>query len=1147
MPMEIVPAQELSKLLVAAAQELAEQIQEIDPEEEEQDGAPGEEESASEETATPEDEEPPDEEEMVAAPIADTAKLYPEYFQEVVNGPPLQVREVLVLGIQSETDRWGREYVGRVHLPRVWPEKSPGQPPVKILFCNEKVHADETRVKQGLPPRLLQSTAGNMFLRALKKAGYEDADWAYSTFHKHVPPTDKAPKAAALKRWSLPAAQADLDELQPQVVVGMGRSVFQWLFGSYVDTSEIRGMLMQPPDRPFLVYYLDELNSVLTKPERYEQMIQDLTHLRQELERGTSRETEDSQVEVRPVTTQAKLREWVAQWVKAGVKTLSVDCEWKGRNFIDGKLRSLQIAWSKKDAVFLSFFQCTYPKELGGAPLLVDSPDFTPLDAGNILRPFIQEQDVKFIGHNAVADLVWLVTHLKLDVYGRVEFDTMFAQHTLNEYADLKLERMACRYTNLGRYDMKLWRWKKQHPVDEDDGYGLVPENIIQPYGVLDVIAVWRIRPHLQKQLEAQGPKLLEYWQTQLLPFVTDGFLEMMLCGLPIDVAHLEQMRDKYLAMGQRLQVKFRNDMFAESVRLLAQKFHQLCPGHVSQWRDWETEMLLQQQSWLESDTMQALSGEEQKQAKATIKWSESDEAVSRIQEEIRELLGPQWVALLPFWKHWLGVWHFNGNSTLQMRRWLYEVKELIPLKSTKKDGIVMSWSRVLEVPLERRGLYAPSTDKNSLKTFAVKDDLITHYLQLKMVQTMTKTFLRPDNKETGKKEGVHAWITQKTHRIHANFSLTDTGRPRTWKPNILNWPAQLAKPIEAAFARENEGKPMGLRSGVAAPLDDPNDPWVIVDFDLKTAEVVALAYYAGDQAMIGELTGLDTNYAQIDPMDSDKVARLVPADTQPVPKGCVAENDPKIQRHADGAIKHPKRDLHWEMAEEVTGKPREELDSAVERNGIGKVANFSVPYGSMGPNLERMVEANTGKKPAENTGEKMIAAYQAKRPVAWDFLQKMEQIPLTREGTWQSVSGRIRHFKLGPLIDQDYKPYLLNKLANPLGRKSRNYPMQEIVAATTARALVNFVRWKRTAALIGNPVEAHVFMLLYDAMGVLCRRSCLKRVIPRVRSLLTKENAWDMPSGLRFHFDVDMKIGYRWGVKASKEEMIALKPYLPA
>ena len=109
------------------------------------------------------------------------------------------------------------------------------------------------------------------------------------------------------------------------------------------------------------------------------------------------------------------------------------------------------------------------------------------------------------------------------------------------------------------------------------------------------------------------------------------------------------------------------------------------------------------------------------------------------------------------------------------MRRWLFDVKRFMPLKTTKKDGIQMAWDRVLTLSPEKQAEYTPAADKNSVKVFASKDKLVAQLEELKSVQNITKAFLKePD--EDGTENGLHFWI-QSDMRVHANFALTETGR----------------------------------------------------------------------------------------------------------------------------------------------------------------------------------------------------------------------------------------------------------------------------------------------------------------------------------------------------------------------------------
>ena len=435
--------------------------------------------------------------------------------------------------------------------------------------------------------------------------------------------------------------------------------------------------------------------------------------------------------------------------------------------------------------------------------------------------------------------------------------------------------------------------------------------------------------------------------------------------------------------------------------------------------------------------------------------------------------------------------------------------------------------------------------------------------------------------------------------RVHANFALTETGRNRSWQPNILNWPKAITKPIERAFERINilavkseahkngaevnaeqvkalrllsdgttkdkdrtdamnkllsagheaaaidsfvrlVSKPISVRSAACAP-----EGHALVDMDLKTAEIVSLAYLSGDQNLMRVLTEPDLQFARVDKDNPKKAKRICYNDNVRLPESArdasllIGMDDPSILRDAQGQIMHPLRDMHWELTEATAGKPRELLSEDTDRSGIGKVGNFSVPYGATGTLLERMIEANTGVKPPEGTGDKMILAHAEAYPTATDFQLRMERC-IEDPGFYRSISGRVRHFFYTNLGDlSDLKDYTREGILSPLKRQARNFPHQELVAATTARALLRFIKERRERGM-----SSRIMMLLYDAMTGIVPFEELKEAVPLLRNCLTIWTPWTA-NGKTFNFDVDVGIGFRWGVKPTKEEKALLAQYL--
>lgn len=313
---------------------------------------------------------------------------------------------------------------------------------------------------------------------------------------------------------------------------------------------------------------------------------------------------------------------------------------------------------------------------------------------------------------------------------------------------------------------------------------------------------------------------------------------------------------------------------------------------------------------------------------------------------------------------------------------------------------------------------------------------------------------------------------------------------------------------------------------------------------DLKTAEVVALAYQSGDETMIRVLTEDDLQFARVDKDNPKKVVRIAYNENSGFPESehdkslLVAADDPRILRKSDGLVIHPKRDLHWEMAEAVAGKPREKLDERLYRDGCGKVGNFSIPYGASATLLERLIEVNTGIKPKEGTGDLMIETWSTRYPQAAQF-QKEMAVCVETPGEWRSLSGRVRHFFYASLIEiNDMKDNSRNKILTGLERQARNFPCQELVGATTGKALLLFIEQRKKLNL-----DSRVGILLYDAIAAFSPLEQAKATADLLRSCLTTWVPWTV-KGRTFHFDVDVSVSFRWGVKPTKEEKEKIAKY---
>jgi len=931
----------------------------------------------------------------------------------------------------------------------------------------------------------------------------------------------------------------EIETIKPKLIVCLGKTAFDVLFKLKLKMKDIQGGFFDCPEFGCALFPMDSLLTPLMKPEFLERQIVDLKEVKKFLDeiKGISRIKVAT--EYTTIDTSEKLQNlmtYLGDEVKSDrLHMASIDSEWHGQTAWSGQLRAFQMSWKPGKAAYV---RLTAPVN-GKSIYVMDQP--LPV-IREIIKPVMNNPALKWIGHNAHADMAWMDQHLELDVFDRFGFDTMFAQQLLNEYADLKLERCSVQYTDLGRYDIDLLLWKKKTKFDEEDneGYGLVPDEILIPYACRDVDCTIRIYPILMKQLIQQ--KLSTYYFNYTLPFVTNGFYELMSTGIPIEKEYLDEMREMFTHHGAVLLTEFRKTVKQEANVLLHSALR---------------------------ERSVTLYGSPDQGTKAFFEMSKLARRGSEVEKELRQQLqsfasdSTEFAQLLPLYMHWRECDQFNISSTDHLRRWLYDVKKFRPIKTTKKDGIQMAWDKVMNLTPDKRRQYTPAADKQTIKVFAARDPLVAQIEELKAVQNITKIFLKgPD--EEGREQGLHKWI-QPDGRIHTNWALAETSRTRTWKPNILNWPKAITKPIEKAFERINIlvadtkrkelqlrnasdeevakavneliTRPISLRSAAKAP-----EGCVLIDMDLKTAEVVALAYLSGDENMIKVLTEPDSQFARIDKDNPKKAVRICYNDNVGLPESeqdqsvLVPMDDPRILRDACGEILHPLRDIHWEMAEEVANKPREKLEERLYRDGAGKVGNFSIPYGAASTLLERMIEANTGIKPPEGTGQKMLDTHATRYPQATEFQKEMEEC-IQDPGFYRSISGRVRHFFYTNLGDVDgLSDYTMEGILSPLKRQARNFPMQELVAATATRALIRFIKERRERGF-----NSRIMMSLYDAVTSISTFEQAKETVEVLRNCLTVWCPWTV-HGRTFNFDVDTSIGFRWGVKTSKEEKELVK-----
>jgi len=1121
--------------------------------------------------------------------------VYPSEFIGVE--PPVRIDEPKRIGdnLVSKKDRYGHpmrdkkdhviEEVGALHLPGVG-----GKQPGGVMFISPGVLFDELQTNPSNSLQImLKGPHGSLFRRTLIRAGFTKEEWYYTALVKYHT-SNSNPKTPELK-WSIPALEHEIKRQKPRIIVCMGKPVFDFFnYPERATMADVYGRFFWSQRYQTVYYPMDNILKPVLHPEYLDRYELDIKQVQIEFTMMSQGGRAEVTEHYHTIRNSEELGNLMTEIKDKQCENIAIDCEWSGRSWLDGNLRSLQLCWMPGHAAYVRlmddklnyvFDGHSIPTRLPYKSLLVLNPDIMK-SAREAAAP-LNDPKIKFIGHNASADMPWLDHKLGIDVYKKFSFDTMYALHTINECADLGLERLALRYTNLGRYDAELIDWKKANGWDEDDnlGYGEVPDEILIPYASRDVNATLISWFQLFNSLSWEG--LLQYYRDFVLPFVTDGFYEMTDCGLLVDVEFLETMRLVFKRNVEVLEAEFSKRTHEDTILGFRTMMVSLGAREVNP----NDPVILKERIILAESTfakIDSLLKAAIMPANGLIDASKPSviEAFKTL-EEFGELIPhASWERLKRCYKFMLASQTFNVDSTDHVRYWMFRVRNLEPIKATKKEGFQLAWSKVhpdekqqwdlVHDPTKNQTIYMPAADKQTIKIYSYHDPAVAQLQELKTTATIVKSFLG-DNPS----EGVQKWV-QSDGRIHANFALTETARPRAWSPNILNWPKSVTRPLEAAFERvqkahpkwtvekhgefveiDNKDRPTSLRSCIVAPPG-----WAIIDMDLKTAEVMALAYISGDENMIRVLTEQDYQFAlsvEKDAKGKSKVLRITYNENSPSerdPALICPLTDPRLLRNERHFV-HPRRDLHWEMAESVAERPREKLDERMMRDGVGKIGNFSIPYGTSTAALERLVEASIGRSPDPGTGQRMIDMWETRYPVAAEFQRSMER-RIEDPGWWRSPSGRIRHFyfdNIKQLFDvreleesknmsrdekwEESKRLFGSKMrimSHP-AREARNFPCQELVAATTAHAILDFIAKRREMGL-----KARVGILLYDAVTVFAPLEELKVATELLKNCLTIWRPWTI-NGRTFNFEADVTHSLRWGMKPTKEERQLLDRHL--
>jgi uracil-DNA glycosylase family 4 len=652
-----------------------------------------------------------------------------------------------------------------------------------------------------------------------------------------------------------------------------------------------------------------------------------------------------------------------------------------------------------------------------------------------------------------------------------------------------------------------------------------------------DADTPFRAAVKIMARLKMDG--VWDYYQKILHPFVSDVFTAFCLHGLPMDLEAMDDMREVY---------HFAHDQFLEEFRVKITQQARL-------------KLLQKCQEMLGFMPGLKVFG---------LLVADHHEALTKLLEH-PDLVEDQQQTLLPFVKHLQGAPVFNPWSKPQMVRWLFEVLGLVPIKSTdqKEKGIrSMSWEKVLALPKDKQAEYKPATDQQTLQMLLDKEPLIDGLIDLTAIASICKAFLKEPtlDEETGeitREQGLHYHVCS-DGAIRTRLGLTESSRPRSSSPNVLNLPSYVNGRIIEAMGRlfrklHDEGRlPTQFERYLPAEGSDESPiksvrsliaarpGWCLPESDFRTAELRSLALQSGDSNMMKMMTESDRSFGlakvggKTMPVrlyyDAPAVNGIDKIDQVPeVLMSCWKDSrklldvlPDQLLVDEDGELLHPDHDLHWSLAEMVFCRPRELLVNKIHRRA-SKTANFSIVYDISSSTLERRIEVDTGKKPEPGTGQSLRDAWAKRYPRASDFLVELENIP-REKGTYVAASGRKRRFHRHPVMLSQDSWRMTKGMFSAMGREMRNFPPQESVAATALRAAVWLQEFGRA-----NNLEGYQIAVLYDSIVTHCPLRERHIWAAAHELYMFRANSWTY-DGRVLKYPVDTEFNVGWSDRPPKD-----------
>lgn len=431
----------------------------------------------------------------------------------------------------------------------------------------------------------------------------------------YIPAGTSVPQTAV--NICLPYLRREIELFQPELIICLGTEVFNNVTGYDGGIEDYRGSRFKHPDYPGFMSTVWLPSVILKSPDQTDIWINDLKSVFQKhnVMASTNWEVQDA-LPVEFITNIEDLEKEVTKEIDKDTKYFAIDTEFDGDTWFDSTCFKIDISSNAK-SWDLHLFEpvqgydpIMFPATKGrnkystdsnlADRILFDSTDElnkyleahpfrtkpiaafvreykwvfngSPEALGAQLNRLFRREGVTIWGQNGRVDFK-LLLRFGVNVFDKVDIDTITLALHLHESQPLGLEDLCKRYLGAPNHKLELLHWLKTNKVAKGKlPYSFVPRKIVDPYAVSDTRRTYDLRAEMLGELDAldaiclkkKEPSIKEaYFKYKMGQY--NGLAEMEIIGQPINLEALKTNIDWYTTQKNRIKKQCIDRVCAET------------------------------------------------------------------------------------------------------------------------------------------------------------------------------------------------------------------------------------------------------------------------------------------------------------------------------------------------------------------------------------------------------------------------------------------------------------------------------------------------------------------------------------------------------------------------------------------------------